>query len=166
MATVNAFSWSLYPLETSPVPIEYEAGLAPEPVWALCRREKSLAPCPDSNAGSFSPCRDAIPTELSPLLGTVFIEVQIVIGLHHRHHHHHHHHHKLVGLCRKYVLLFIPWWSHRRLFGLPQPPRLIGQLRNASFVSLSQGFAMRFSRNVMVLQNFARSGGTHTHFKI
>jgi hypothetical protein len=25
-------------------PIEWEAGLAPVPVWTLCRREKSLSP--------------------------------------------------------------------------------------------------------------------------
>ena len=111
-------------------------------------------------------------------LDTVFIEVQIAVGLqyhhhhhhrrrrHHRHRHHHHHHHHIVnfvGLCRKDLLLFIPLWFHRRLLGLPQLPRLIGQLRIADFVSLSQCFAARVSRSLVVLQNFATSGGVYTY---
>jgi hypothetical protein len=51
---------ALPPGEEPPVPIGYEAGWAPEPVWTLWSREKSIAP-----AGDWTPA--AQPTELSPL---------------------------------------------------------------------------------------------------
>ena len=70
----------------------------------------------------------------------------------------------LVLLCRKCMLLFIPRCSDLRLFGLLRLLRLIGQLQNASFVSLSQDFAMRFSRNVIVLlREVVEHTHTHTH---
>ena len=62
------------------------------------------------------------------------------------------------------MLLFIPRCSDLRLFGLLRLLRLIGQLQNASFVSLSQDFAMRFSRNVIVLlREVVEHTHTHTH---
>ena len=55
----------------------------------VVQKRKVSCSCPDSNAGPFSPCRGAIATELSLQLDTVFIEVQIVIGLRHQNNHHH-----------------------------------------------------------------------------
>jgi len=39
---VSVTTWPLFPLERTPVSIEYEAGWAPEPVWTFWRREKYL----------------------------------------------------------------------------------------------------------------------------
>ena len=73
--------------------------MGPRASLGVSQKRKSLLPhartrTPDRSA----PCQDAIPTELSPLLDTGFIEVQIVTGLHHQNHHRHYlhrHHNKL-----------------------------------------------------------------------
>jgi len=60
--------WLFYLQESNPLPIEYEARWAPEPVWMLWRRENSLTPmriqtleCPAHSLG-------AIPTTLLQVL--------------------------------------------------------------------------------------------------
>jgi len=50
---------ALLPGKEPLVPIGYEAGWIPEPVWIRCRREKFPAP-----AGSGTPIVQPIPTEL------------------------------------------------------------------------------------------------------
>jgi hypothetical protein len=55
---------ALHPNKELPVPTKFEDGWAPELVWALWRKEKSLA-----LAGNRTPAvQPAIPTELSWLL--------------------------------------------------------------------------------------------------
>jgi hypothetical protein len=39
---INITSWPLYPREKSPTPMEQEVGWAPELVWMIWKREKSL----------------------------------------------------------------------------------------------------------------------------
>jgi hypothetical protein len=69
----------------------------------------------------------------------------------------------LVGPCRKSMLLFILWWSDRRLCG-HQLPRLIGQLWNASFVSLSQCFRSQvFTECHGSAELCEKWWNTHTH---
>jgi hypothetical protein len=53
----------LSPGTGAPVPIGYEAGWAPEPVWTPCKKEKSLASCLGRPARTLV----IIPTELSSL---------------------------------------------------------------------------------------------------
>jgi hypothetical protein len=64
-SVVSFTDWLIYPLESTPLPIEWKAGWARESVWTLWRREKSVA-----STGFRTPDRPArssiaIPTEIS-----------------------------------------------------------------------------------------------------
>jgi hypothetical protein len=47
---VNFKNRLLYPRKGTPLPIEEEAERAPEPVWTVLEKRKSMSPPPDSNA--------------------------------------------------------------------------------------------------------------------
>jgi len=42
---------ALLPEKYAQIPIEYEAGWVPEPVWTRCWRERHLCPCRESYTG-------------------------------------------------------------------------------------------------------------------